>query len=119
DKNADHRNRGEPQDDDYVAFDPDGNLPHQDGRADHHQREEDQVVEHPVANRFPECVRRHRLHISHFPLTSTALACARSASTRCMKYSSSVGLICATDKIRAPAAFSASPAAYNSDSGSC
>src|SRR5882757_8721679 len=119
DENANHGNRTQPQADNHILLDADRDLSHQDRRTHHQQRKENQVVEHPVAHRFPECVRRHRLNVSHLPLTSTALTCARSVSTRCMKYSSSVGLIWVTDKIRAFAAFSASSAPYSSASGNC
>src|SRR5208337_3768200 len=107
------------QADDDAFFNPDGNLAHQDRRAHHQQREKHQIVEDAVPHRFPERIRGHCPYVLHFPLTSTAFACARSASTRFMKKSSSVGLICATERIRAPAARNCSIAPYNSSSGIC
>ena len=51
---------------------------------------------------------------AHFPLTSIAAACARSFPTSSMKKSSSVGLICVTEMILAPAPRSSSSAEYSS-----
>src|SRR5262249_42881255 len=114
DENAHHGNCGKPQADDHVTLDADRDLSDQNRRGHHQQREKHQVVEHAVAHRLAERVCRYCPDVPHLPLTSTALACARSASTRFMKNSSSVPLTCETKRIRAPAAFNSSRVAYNS-----
>src|SRR6266566_226692 len=98
------RDRTQTQGHDNGLFYPDGNLPGDDRRRHHQQREEQQVVKHAVPHRFPERIQRHHARPLHFPLTSTAAACARSASTRSIKNSSSVALTCAAERIFAPAA---------------
>src|SRR5262249_232764 len=118
-ENPNQGNCRQPKADDYALFNPNRNLPDQNRYAHHHQCEKDQVIQNTVAPRLPKRVRRHRPNASHRALTSTAFACARSASTRFMKNSSSVGLICTTESIRASAALSSSRCAYSSGSGNC
>src|SRR4029077_10997825 len=55
---ADNRDGGETQIDDHQALDADGYLADQDGSAEHHQREENQVVEYAVANRLAKRIHR-------------------------------------------------------------
>ena len=57
DHDAEQRDRRQPEIDDDQAFDLDGDLTDEDGRAGQQQRERNQVVEDAVANRFAECVR--------------------------------------------------------------
>src|SRR6202043_2450660 len=95
------RNGAQSQADDHDLFNSYGNLPDENCRTHHQQREEDQIVENAVADRFAKCVQADSSDVRHLPLTSMADAWARSADTRCMKYSSSVGLTCATDRILA------------------
>ena len=86
----DHRNGAQAEAHNYRLLDPNRNLSHGHGCGYHQQREKHQVVKHPVAHRFAESVQRHDACAPHCPLTSTAAPCARSASTRFMKNSSSV-----------------------------
>ena len=96
------RNRRKAEIDDDEPVDADGNLSHQNCRADHHQREEDQVVENAVAHRFAERIdgddSRHRAHRAHH-LDSVRRRFFR--FTRRKKYSSSEGRTGCTERMRA------------------
>src|SRR5436309_1655383 len=116
---SDHRNGAQPKAHDDGLLDPNRNLSYCHRRGYHEQRKKHQVVKHPVAHRFTKRVQCHNAGAPHCSLTSTAAPCARSASTRFMKNSSSVAFTCDTDRMRAPAPRNCSIAAYSSSSATC